>query len=113
MTNNGKTAIFAILFRVEANPGKRQELVEFLEWDQKESMEQERGTLRFDVFQGPENKDRFYVYEAYEDAAAFEEHQKHKPFKRWSSHEFQTEVVRSHLALRSARAAIDMPHGIA
>jgi len=104
MTNEGKTAIFAILFRVDANPGKRQELVKFLEWDQKESIEKERGTLRFDVFQDPENDDRFYVYEAYEDAAAFEEHQKQEPFKRWSSDEFQTEVVRSHLDLsRSSR----------
>jgi quinol monooxygenase YgiN len=73
MTKKGKTAIFAILFRVEANPVKRQELVKFLEWDQKESIEKERGTLRFDFFQDPENEDRFYVYEAYEDAAAFKD----------------------------------------
>ena len=55
MTNKGKTAIGAILFRVDANRGKRQELVKFLEWDQKESIEKERGTLRFDVFEDPEN----------------------------------------------------------
>src|SRR5947207_11831765 len=100
MTNDGKTAIFAILFRVDANPGKRQELVTFLEWDRKESIEKERGTLRFEAFQDPENEDRFYVYEAYENAAAFRKHKKHRPYKWWSSHEFQTEVVRSHLPLR-------------
>jgi autoinducer 2-degrading protein len=99
MTNKAKTAILAILFRVDANPGVRQELVKFLQWNQKESMEQERGTLLFDVFQDPENENRFYVSEVYEDAAAFEEHQKHEAFKRWFSDEFQKEVVHSHLNL--------------
>src|SRR5262249_1212328 len=100
MTNKGKAAIFGILFRVDAKPGKRQELVKFLKWDQKESMERERGTLRFDVFQDPKDKDRFYVYEAYEDAAAFEEHQKHKPFMRWSSQKFKSEIIFQHRKLR-------------
>ena len=100
MTNQGKGAIFAILFRVEARPGKRRQLVKFLKWDQKESMEQERGTLRFDVFQDAESADRFYVYEAYEDAAAFKEHKKHKPYKRWRSKKFQKEVIHPHVNLR-------------
>jgi quinol monooxygenase YgiN len=99
MTNQGKGAIFAILFRVEARPDQRQQLVKFLEWDQKESMEQERGTLLFDVFQDAANLDRFYVYEAYEDAVAFEEHKKREPYKRWCSDEFQKEVVLSHCDL--------------
>ena len=99
MTNKGKTAIFAIFFRVDANPGKRQELVKFLQLNEKESLEQERGTLLFDIFQDPENENRFYVTEVYVDAAAFEEHQKHEAFKRWSSDNFQKEVVHSHLNL--------------
>ena len=99
MTNQGNTAIKEILFRVDANPGKRQELAEFLMWDHKESLEHEPGTLRFDVFQDPENLDRFYVYEVYEDDAAFEEHKKHETFKRWNSVEFQTSIVRSHFDL--------------
>ena len=103
MTNEGKTAIFAILFRVDANPGKRQALVNFLDWDRKESIEKERGTIRFDVFSDPENEDRFYVYEAYEDATAFEEHQRHEPFKRWSSHKFESEVIFQHRKLRRLR----------
>jgi quinol monooxygenase YgiN len=102
MTNQGKDAIFANLFHVIAKPGKRQELFEFLEWDRKESMKGERGTLRFDVFQDPENADAFYVYEAYEDHAAFEEHKAHDPFQRWDSDEFQNEVVLSHKDLSPA-----------
>ena len=97
MTNQDKTTIKEILFRVDANPGKRQELVDFLMWDRKESMEHEPGTLRFDIFQDPANLDRFYVYEAYKDDAAFEEHQTHDPFKRWNSNAFRTTVVRSQI----------------
>lgn len=99
MTNLRKDdAVVAILFHVIAKPGKRQELFEFLKWDREESMnkDQEPGTLRFDVFQDPKNEEGFYVYEAYEDRAAFEEHMTHAPFQRWVSDEFQNEIVLSH-----------------
>jgi quinol monooxygenase YgiN len=102
MTNQGKDAIFAILFHAIARPGKRQELIKFLEWDREESMKLERGTLRFDVFQDPKNADAFYVYEAYEDAGAFEEHKTHPPYQRWDSVEFKNEVVLSHEVLLPA-----------
>ena len=93
MTHPGKDAIFAVLFHVAARPGKRQELLKFLEWDREESMKRERGTLCFDYFQDPKYADAFYVDEAYEDAAAFEEHQAHGPYQRWCSVEFKNEVV--------------------
>ena len=96
MTNQGKNAIYSMLFHVTANAGKRQQLLEFLQWDGKESLRHERGTLRFDIFQDPENFDAFYVYEAYEDDVAFEEHKTHDPYKRWDSKEFQKAVVLSH-----------------
>src|SRR5215510_5995250 len=99
MTNQGKVAMVVILFRVRAKPGQRQELVNFLEWNQKTSMERERGTLHFDVFQDIDSVDGFYVYEAYEDLAAFEEHKCNEPYKRWSSVEFQSAVVLSHSEL--------------
>ncbi len=102
MTNLGKDAMVAILFHVTAKPGKRQELVKFLDWDRGESMLRERGTLRFDVYQDPETDHAFYVYEVYEDAAAFEEHQRHEPYGRWSSIEFQNDVVLRHFDLTLA-----------
>src|SRR5207245_867516 len=37
-----------------------------------------------------------------------EEHKKHEPYKRWSSEEFQTEVVRSHLDLSRVPGASTM-----
>jgi quinol monooxygenase YgiN len=96
MTNQGKDAIIGILYHVVANEGKRPKLFDFLEQDRKESLERERGTLRFDIFQDPDHTDAFYVYEAYEDQAAFEEHKTHDPYLQWDSNEFKKEVVKSH-----------------
>jgi (4S)-4-hydroxy-5-phosphonooxypentane-2,3-dione isomerase len=103
MTNQGKRAIYTILFFVTARPGQRQQLVDFLTWDQKESMEHERGTLSFDIFEDQKDKDTFYVYEAYEDEAAFEEHKKGEAYKRWSSDEFQNEVIFPHVVLERVK----------
>src|SRR5215813_6251268 len=96
MTNQDKDAMIGILFHVIAKQCKRQKLLDFLQWDRKESLEREPGTLRLDVFQDPENVDAFYVYEAYENAAAFEEHKAHDPYLQWDSNEFKNEVVKSH-----------------
>jgi quinol monooxygenase YgiN len=94
------TEVKVILFHVTAMPGKRQELVNFLKWDREESMDRgkEPGTIRFDFFQDPHNGDAFYVYEAYENDAAFKKHQQHKPFKCWDSY-IKKEVVSSHYNL--------------
>jgi (4S)-4-hydroxy-5-phosphonooxypentane-2,3-dione isomerase len=75
--------MFGILFRVEANPGKRQELIDLLRWSGEVGRDQEPGTLRFEFYQDPEDENRLYVYEAYRDRAAFEAHQQNEPFKRW------------------------------
>ena len=99
MTKRGKDDMVAILFHVEAKPGKRQELLSFLEWDSEESLKWERETLRFDVFQDPETRHAFYVCEVYEDVAAVEEHKTHEPFQLWWSAEFQNEVVLRHFDL--------------
>ena len=96
MTNQRKNAIIGILFHVKAKSGKRQQLIDFLNLDKKESLEREPGTLRFDIFQDPDNTDAFYVYEAYENHAALEKHKAHNPYLRWDSPEFKNEVVLCH-----------------
>ena len=73
---------FAILFRVKAKPGNQQKLGEFLQWDCKVS-QQEQETLRFDVWVDPADEDAFYVYEAYQDQAAFDKHKENEPYKKW------------------------------
>ena len=92
MTGAAKEVMVATLFRVQARPGKRRDLLEFLEWDKSESLRNERGTVRFDVFQDPLLDDAFYVYEAYEDAAARTEHEQNPPFQKWISKDFKNVV---------------------
>jgi hypothetical protein len=43
--------MFGILFRIEANPGKRQELIDFLRWDGEIGRDQEPGTIMATEFQ--------------------------------------------------------------
>ena len=85
-------ARLAILFRVEARAGKQQELLDFLKRDSWECRK-EPGTLRFDVLQDPASDRAFYVYEVYEDAAAFEAHKMGMAYARWSSDDFQSQVL--------------------
>ena len=77
--------MFGILVKVKAKPGKRQELIDFLKWDGEVAREKEPGTLRFEFYQDPADENGFYVYEAYRDLEAFEEHKKNEPYKAWHS----------------------------
>jgi (4S)-4-hydroxy-5-phosphonooxypentane-2,3-dione isomerase len=77
--------MFGIVFRIEAQPGKYRELVEFLRWDGEVCRDQEPGTLRFEFYRDPNDDNALYVYEAYRDVEAFEAHKKNEPFQRWSA----------------------------
>jgi len=77
--------MYTVLFRTEARPGKYQELTDFMKWDVDVCKEKEPGTLRFDVHRDPKDDNAIYVYEAYRDRGAFEEHKRNEPYQRWSS----------------------------
>src|SRR5262249_19323169 len=77
--------MFGIVFRIEGQPGKYQELVEFLKWDGEICRDREPGTLRFEFYRDPNDDNALFVYEAYRDQDAFEAHKKNAPFQRWSS----------------------------
>ena len=77
--------MYGILFRVEVEPTKRQDFIDFIEWDARIAREREPGTLRFDLYQDPQNLNTFFVYEAYRNESAFEEHQQNEPYQRWES----------------------------
>lgn len=47
----------------------------------KASIEREPGCRRFDVLQGPANPQSFWLYEIYDDDAAFDAHLKSRHFK--------------------------------
>lgn len=77
--------MFGILFRVEVKPAERQAFIDFIEWDARVAKEEEPGTLRFDLYQDPKDVNAFFVYEAYRDKSAFEEHKQNEPYKCWES----------------------------
>jgi alkylhydroperoxidase/carboxymuconolactone decarboxylase family protein YurZ len=92
--------MLGVLFRYKAKPEKFEELLDFLKRDGEVCRDQEPGTLRFEFYpdrKDPDPKDAdpkdtdpkdgytLYVYEAYRDRSAFEEHKKNDPFQRWSS----------------------------
>ena len=76
-----------ILFRVEVEPLKRKEFIDFIEWDAKVARDpkQEPRTLWFDYYDDPRSPSAFFVYEAYRDEAAFTVHQSHDPYKHWKA----------------------------
>jgi 4-carboxymuconolactone decarboxylase len=82
---SAKKTMYVVFFRAVTTAEKRQKFIEFLKWDAKVAMEREPGSLRFDVFEDPGEANAFYVYEAYADEAAFEEHKRNAPYKDWDS----------------------------
>jgi len=77
--------MYGILFRVEAKPGKLQELIAHAEWTVEVCRKEEPDTLRFDFYPDPNNDQAIYVYEAYRDRAGFEAHKRNEPFQRWAA----------------------------
>lgn len=75
--------MITVLIRVNLKPGKRDEVVEFLTWDQQVANESEPGTLRFDFYDDPEAENALYLYESYTDEAAFDAHRANAPFKKF------------------------------
>jgi autoinducer 2-degrading protein len=74
--------MYGMLTKIVVKPGKRSELLEYLRWDVEVAQASEPGTWRFDVWE-PE-PGVVYLYEAYKDRAAFKDHAKHDPYKKWS-----------------------------
>ncbi|WP_433307587.1 putative quinol monooxygenase [Actinoplanes sp. CA-030573] len=64
------------LVRFVVKPGKRDAFLEIVRWSARCARESEPGTLRIDAWEVPGEPDVVYGYEAYTDAAAFEEHAK-------------------------------------
>src|SRR5205823_14091671 len=75
--------MFGILFRAEIKHEEREDVINFIKWDIRVAKEREPGTLRFDLYQDPKDENAFFVYEAYRDEEAFEEHKKNAPYQRW------------------------------
>src|SRR3954453_18153775 len=73
--------MYGMLTKIVVKPGKRSELLEYLRWDIEVAKESEPGTWRFDVWEAEPGV--VYLYEAYKDRAAFEDHAKGDPYEKW------------------------------
>jgi quinol monooxygenase YgiN len=73
-----------MLTRIVVKPGKRSELLDYLRWDARVAKASEPGTWRFDVWETEREPGVVYVYEAYQDRAAFEDHARHEPYQKWN-----------------------------
>src|ERR1700752_697740 len=77
--------MYGILFKAKVKAEKRKAFTEFIERDINVAKEREPGTLRFELYRDPADENTFFVYEAYRDKKAFEEHQRNPPYQEWVS----------------------------
>ena len=75
--------MYGMLTRIVVKPGKRTELLEYLRWDVEVARASEPGTWRFDVWETEQEPGVVYLYEAYKDQAAFDDHARHDPYQKW------------------------------
>jgi autoinducer 2-degrading protein len=75
--------MYGALMRIVAKAGMRPELLDYLRWKTEVARDHEPGTLRMDVWEVDQEPDVVYLYEAYRDRQAFEEHAKSEPYKKW------------------------------
>ncbi len=75
--------MLSILVTINIKPGCIEEFTQASFGDAQGSVRDEPGCFRFDINQDLENQNRFYLYEVYRDAAAFEAHRETPHFKKW------------------------------
>jgi autoinducer 2-degrading protein len=92
------------LIRLDAKPGKRGELIDFLRWDADVARTTEPGTLRFDVWAVPGEPDALYLYDAYVDQTAFDAHRANAPYVRFVDQIVPDLVVEITFLLRGTEA---------
>ena len=76
--------MYGMLTRIVVKDGKRAQLLEYLRWDAAVAKASEPGTWRFDVWETEREPGVVYIYEAYKDRAAFDEHAGHDPYEKWA-----------------------------
>ncbi len=75
--------MYGAMARLVARDGHKSDLLDFLRWDAEVCRRVEPGTLRFDVWESPDEPNVVLLYEAYTDRDAFEVHTANEPFKRF------------------------------
>ena len=77
--------MFSIFVTINVKPDRVDEFTQASFGDAQGSVRDESGCYRFDIHQDAENLNRFYLYEVYQDEAAFEAHLETSHFKKWIS----------------------------
>jgi autoinducer 2-degrading protein len=66
--------MFVVTVTFEASPGQAENFERMLLKQARNSLQNEVACLRFDVARSTENPQQFFLYEIYQNAAAFSEH---------------------------------------
>ena len=75
--------MFSLVVQMEVRPEHREEFLAGMAANAEAAVRDEPGCLRFDVSAVADDPYRFFLYELYTDAAAFEAHKASPHFARW------------------------------
>jgi len=75
--------MFAAIVTIEVSQGQRDQLLSLLEAHKARCLEDEPGTLRFEILLPKDDDGRVLAYEVYRDDAAFEVHRDGPSLARW------------------------------
>jgi autoinducer 2-degrading protein len=75
--------MFSLVVQMEVRPGRREDFLAGMTANAEATVRDEPGCLRFDVSEVAGDENRFFLYELYADAAAFEAHKASPHFAQW------------------------------
>jgi autoinducer 2-degrading protein len=75
--------MFSLVVQMQVRPDRREEFLAGMAANAEASVRDEPGCLRFDVSAVAADANRFFLYELYTDAAAFEAHKASPHFAQW------------------------------
>ena len=75
--------MFSLVVQMEVRPDRRDEFLAGMAANAEASVRDEPGCLRFDVSATAADPNRFFLYELYTDAGAFEAHKASPHFIQW------------------------------
>jgi (4S)-4-hydroxy-5-phosphonooxypentane-2,3-dione isomerase len=75
--------MFSLVVQMQVRPDRREEFLVGMAVNAEASVREEPGCLRFDVSAVAADANRFFLYELYTDAEAFEAHKASPHFAQW------------------------------